>query len=275
MLAASHVQGAVTPPHDPRARSPIDWRAERTPAPGSEQDQTHRRVLTVIERRIVEGSLRPGDRLPGERDLAEMLGVSRNSVREALRVLESMGIVVRGPGRGPGSGCIISGSPGQALSSLLRLHLALSHFSLADLVAVRVQLEAEAVRESARRDFTVHERGIQTLVEAMDDPSLSPSGFYQLDTQFHIALSRASGNPLLIALMQALRDAVQRQMVATSESLAEWPPVARRLRDEHAAIAEATRAGDGDRAAALLEVHILSFYGPPDAGLRGQLSAGT
>ena len=74
-------------------------------------------------------------------------------------------------------------------------------------------------------------------------------------------MSQASGNPLLIALMQALRDAVQREMVATSERrLLDWPLVARRLHDEHDAISQAMRAGDGDQAARLMEAHIRRFY---------------
>lgn len=248
---------------EPARRERIDWAADApsvASGPG-DHDRTHRRVLSLIEQRILNGGLRAGDRLPGERELAQMLGVSRTSVREALRALESMGIVVRGPGRGPSSGCIITGGPSGALSSLLRLHLALSHFSLADLVDVRVQLEMQAVRQAAGRIEGDTGQRIRWLLEGMSDESLSPSEFYMLDTQFHIAVSQASGNPLLIALMQALRDAVQREMVATSERrLLDWPPVARRLHDEHDAISEAMHAGDGDGAARLMEAHIRRFY---------------
>ncbi|MDP9395432.1 MAG: FCD domain-containing protein [Actinomycetota bacterium] len=217
-------------------------------------------MLAVIEQRIIDGSLRAGDRLPGERELAEMLAVSRNSVREALRALESMGIVVRGPGRGPNSGCIVTRRPGDALGSLLRLHLALSHFSLADLVDIRVQLESQAVRQCANQGLGLQDAHIESLIERMGDESLSPSEFNLLDTQFHIAVSKASGNPLLIALMQALRHAVQREMVSASERLTQWSPVALLLRDEHQAIADAVRAGEASAAATLMEAHIRGFY---------------
>ncbi|HVM12969.1 MAG TPA: FCD domain-containing protein [Egibacteraceae bacterium] len=244
-------------------RQRIDWGAASpsTAATADEHDRTHRRVLALIEQQILEGSLRAGDRLPGERELASLLGVSRTSVREALRALESMGIVARGPGRGPNSGCIITGGPSGALSSLLRLHLALAHFSLADLVEVRVQLEIQAVRQSAGKLSVEADRRLQLLVEEMADTDLSPAQFNVVDTQFHIAVSQASGNPLLHALMQALRDAVQREMVATSERLEDWPPMADKLRAEHQAIANAMRDDDKDLAAALVEAHIRGFYG--------------
>ncbi len=244
-------------------RASIDWRSSIPAAVAGEgrHDHTHRWVLTVIEQRIVDGSLRAGDRLPGERDLAELLGVSRNSVREALRALESVGIVERGPGRGPSSGCIITGGPSAALSSVLRLHLALAHFSLADLVDVRVQLEMQAVHQAAAHEIGAQDEVIRMLIEAMADETLSPGEFNQLDTQFHIAVSSASGNPLLMALMQGLRDAVQHEMVAASERLSDWTATARRLHDEHESIANAMRAGDGDKAAALAEQHIRTFYG--------------
>lgn len=251
--------GAGTPC---QRRGAIDWRADRASVEsGADHDQTHRRVLTVIEHRIVDGSLRPGDRLPGERDFADMLGVSRSSVREALRVLESMGVLLRGKGRGPTSGCIVSGGPGDALGSVLRLHLALSHFSLADLVDVRVQLEMESVREAARRGFVDQERSLRALIDAMGDKSLTPAQFNELDTSFHVGVSDASGNALLMSLMHALRDAVQREMVAVSEGLPDWPPVARQLRDEHEAIMDAVCDHDGAGAAELMERHIRHFYG--------------
>jgi GntR family transcriptional repressor for pyruvate dehydrogenase complex len=248
---------------DAAAPSAINWRehAELPQAPTGERDRTHRRVLVVIEQLIVEGRLRAGDRLPGERELAEMLGVSRNSVREALRALESMDLVVREPGRGQASGCIITSGPARALSSVLRLHLALSHFSLEDLVDVRVQLEVQAVRRAAGRGLKQEAVKVDELLESMADTNLTPLEFNRLDTQFHITLSNASGNPLLISLMHALRDGVQQEMVAASERLDPWAPVATRLRLEHREIAEAVRAGDEGTAAALMDAHIHGFYG--------------
>ena len=98
-------------------------------------------MLAAVDDQIVRGNLRSGDRLPGERALAELLGVSRPSVREALRVLERMGVVVAGVGSGNAAGSVIAGQPSEALSQLIRLHLTLANFSLDDVVRARSTLE--------------------------------------------------------------------------------------------------------------------------------------
>ena len=94
--------------------------------------RTHEHVLAQNSERILDGRLNVGDRLPSERDLVAAVGVSRSSVREALRVLEAMGIVEANAGSGSDSGSTVSGRATEALSNLLRLHMALSHFQLAD-----------------------------------------------------------------------------------------------------------------------------------------------
>src|SRR5471030_201952 len=78
--------------------------------------RTYELVLQRIEAQIVSGALRAGQRLPPERELAELLGVSRPAVREALRVLEAQGVVRSQVGQGPGSGTTIERVPGDALT---------------------------------------------------------------------------------------------------------------------------------------------------------------
>ncbi|MDA0638314.1 GntR family transcriptional regulator, partial [Nonomuraea sp. MCN248] len=88
--------------------------------------RTFEDVLGELERRIAENGLTAGDRLPAERQLAEELGVSRSSVREAMRVLETLGVVTSQVGRGPDAGAVLVSRPGHALTDLLRLHLGLT-----------------------------------------------------------------------------------------------------------------------------------------------------
>ena len=91
-------------------------------------------VLERIESDLLDGRLAPGDRLPGERELAATLGVGRSSVREALRVLEVMGLIRTGTGSGPTSGAIIIATPRGGMSVLLRLQVAANGFPLDDVV---------------------------------------------------------------------------------------------------------------------------------------------
>lgn len=222
--------------------------------------RTHEQVLAAIEEQITRGNLRPGDRLPSERDLAEVLGVSRPSVREALRVLEWMGVVVTGVGSGKDAGSIITGRPSDALSRLLRLQLALAHFNLEDVVRTRVTLESAAVAAAAQSAQPEELAPLRELLDRMADPTLGPDQFNELDTDFHVGIAVASGNTLLKELMQALREAVHQVMVEAFERLPDWQAVADELRTEHRAILTAIEAHDDVAAMAAVTHHINDFY---------------
>jgi DNA-binding transcriptional MocR family regulator len=85
-------------------------------------------VLEKIEADLLSGALGPGDRLPPERELAATLGVGRSSVREALRVLEVMGLIRTATGSGPTAGAIVTATPHGGLAQLLRLQVAARAF---------------------------------------------------------------------------------------------------------------------------------------------------
>ena len=82
-----------------------------TPCHRPQEPRTFEDVIAQIERRIVEDGLTVGDRLPAERQLAEQLGVGRSSVREAMRVLETLGVVSSQVGRGPDAGAVLTSRP--------------------------------------------------------------------------------------------------------------------------------------------------------------------
>jgi GntR family transcriptional repressor for pyruvate dehydrogenase complex len=224
------------------------------------RERTHEVVLRRIEEDLAAGRITLGQRLPAERQLAEQLGVSRPSVREAIRVLEAMGIVRTAAGSGAAAGAVIVADPSTALASAMRLHLATSHLVIDDIVATRLLIESWSVRTAAaaklRGPFTEAER----LLDAMEDPGLMPETFHQLDAEFHVELARLAGNPLVTAVMSALRDSIQEYVLAAVPALPDWSATARKLRREHRGILGAVAARDGDRAAALVTAHITGFY---------------
>jgi DNA-binding FadR family transcriptional regulator len=220
--------------------------------------RTHEHVLAQIEQQILDGRLSPGDRLPGERELAEYLGVSRAGVREALRVLEALGVV--GVGSGPASGSVVRGEGTEALANLLRLHLALSRFTQREVMEVRVQLERWAVAEAAVHAGAEDIARLRAVVLAMRQREIGYEQFNELDTGFHVSVAEMSGNALLGTLMRALRDAVRREMLAVFESLSDWRVTADALADQHHAIVDAIEARDSAGATALVERHIATFY---------------
>lgn len=221
-------------------------------------------VLERIEGDLLDGRLAPGDRLPPERELAVKLGVGRSSIREALRVLEVMGLVRTGTGSGPTSGAIIIATPRGGMSALLRLQVAAHGFPLDDVVRTRVVLESAVVEEVAA-DPLRDTAGAHAVLDAMDAVDLTPEEFLALDARLHLMLAEGSGNVVIAAMMAGLRTAIESYVQAGAERIADWQSTAERLRREHRAILGAVDSGDGTAARTLIHDHITGYYA--EAGL--------
>ncbi|MBQ0925250.1 FadR/GntR family transcriptional regulator [Saccharopolyspora endophytica] len=222
--------------------------------------RTYEQVMAQIEQRIVDGRLAPGDRLPSEREFAQLLGVSRPSLREALRVLEALGIVDVRPGRGPDGGCVFLGHPGTGFSTLLKMQLTLGHFNGADVLRTRLVLEEWALLEAARHATPADHRALRAILDEMDSPHLTAGDFNALDTEFHVRIAESAGNALAAHMMGSLRTAIQRQMVEVYDRRDDWRDTSRLVRREHRAILQAIESRDGARAVELLRGHINDFY---------------
>lgn len=216
-------------------------------------------VLERIERDLLDGRLGPGDRLPSERELAADLGVGRSSVREALRVLEVMGLIRTATGSGPSSGAIVIATPSGGLSALMRLQVAAQGFPLTDVVRTRLVLEG-AVAASLATDPIRDTSGAHSILDAMDADGLTAEEFLALDAQLHLALAESSGNVVIAAMMAGLRTTIESYVVAGSAQITDWDAMTARLRTEHRAIVVAIDAGDADAARTLIHDHITGYY---------------
>ena len=202
------------------------------------QLRAHEQILESLRAQIDDGSLGVGDRLPAERELAARFGVSRTSVREAIRVLEVMGIV----------------SVRRGAEHLL---VGLDHVSVRDIVEFRVIVETGAARALAANGGG---EALGPLLDRMEDPALPQAEFHVLDAAFHVALVRAAGNALLNLVEDAV-DGLLRKLVLDVATLDwDWADVRPRLEREHRAIQAAIAARDEDRAALLVSEHI-RFWG--------------
>jgi GntR family transcriptional regulator, transcriptional repressor for pyruvate dehydrogenase complex len=221
--------------------------------------RSHEEVVERIQGEILGGRLRKGDRLPGERQLSEMLGVSRATIREALRVLETLQIV-RIPSRsGPDGGAIVEAAPGDVLARLLKLQLALELYSMRALVETRVAVEATSVALAATRATPQEVAGLGDVLDAMAASIPDMQAFNQLDTDFHVGLAAASGNALMRQLMHAIRGAIQQEMLNTFERVEDWGATAERLVSDHREILAAVAARDPERARVAVVHHIEGF----------------
>lgn len=223
--------------------------------------RTHDALLKDIEADLRSGKIKVGDRLPGERTLAETYGISRASVREAIRVLDAMGVLRSSVGSGPMSGAIVISDPSAGLSSALRLHVASSRLPVADIVQTRVLLETWTARAGADRTGGNEDlEQAARLLQAMDDPEMDRDTFHELDARFHVALSSLAGNTVVATIMESLSGSIVGYVKGAMDAMEEWPEVLSVLRTQHHGIFDAVQAHDGELAARLLREHIEWFY---------------
>lgn len=176
------------------------------------------RIFEVVEQRIRDqlssGRLKPGDKLPPERELAELLQVGRNTVREALRSLENAGLLtlVRGVKGGAFIRASDSGRVTQAVNDLVEM----GSISLDDLTEVRIHLLDAVVRLACERatdlDMTSLERAVQDTVDAVKD--VSDAKRLSSSLEFYRCLAAATHNRAFAMLMDSISDPVVRLLGA-------------------------------------------------------------
>ncbi|MCB1273725.1 MAG: FadR family transcriptional regulator [Leucobacter sp.] len=214
-------------------------------------EQTMQRLLQTVRL----GMLGPGERLPAERELATMLGVSRATVREAIATLAEAGYVVTRRGRSGGTFVadrLPRPSGGEPFTER----------ELDDLSTLRRVLEVGGVREAASRTLSVEERA--ALVHALDEcAAADDQAFRRLDSRLHLVFAELSGSPGLVQAVADLRTRVN----AALDAIPMLPPNLAHSREQHAAIARAILNGHPDAAAAAMAEHIAGT----EALLRGFL----
>jgi len=228
--------------------------------------RTYEQVMAQIEERILDGRLKAGDHLPSERELAIMLGVSRPSLRESLRVLEALGVVDIRRGGGSDGGAVLVGTPGPGFVNLLKLQLALGHFSQSDVLETRIALESWSCLEAAYRSTPEDHARLALILDEMEDPSLTADDFNRLDTAFHVQIAESTGNALTAHLMGSLRIAIIQQMIEAYARLDDWKQTATTVRAEHRRILDAIARREPEEAVQEVRDHIHSFYAIGNVG---------
>jgi GntR family transcriptional regulator, transcriptional repressor for pyruvate dehydrogenase complex len=194
---------------------------------------------------VVQSELRPGDKLPGERELARRLGVSRTTVRQATVALQAQGILEVRHGGGTFLRHLDPSSP--AVEGIRS-----RRDRLPAVLEARRALEVTIARLAAERrseaDLVAIERGLAQMRREVDDGRIGMDG----DAEFHAAVTQAAHNPVLSELMAHLAQDVA-ETRAESLSQARRPP--RSLAD-HEAIASAIAAGDPEAAATAMTAHL-------------------
>lgn len=162
-------------------------------------------ALTQLKRYIAAGGLTAGERLPSERELARQLGIGRNSVREALKVLEALGIVESRVGEGT----FIVEQPGASIGRSIGLSLATWGGALLELLHARQMIEVESARFAALRATPDDCQAILAEVERMDAAGSDTYGYLAADMQFHRLVAQATHNGVVTVVVANLIDTLQ------------------------------------------------------------------
>ncbi len=165
-------------------------------------------IVEQIERRILSGELRSGDRLPSERELGEQFHVSRTAVREAMKTLAQKGLVDMRPGRGT----IVIDGTSRAVKHSLDLMLSVGQENGSqNLVEVREILEPEIAALAAARATEEEIAAMREAVEIMDNNLTNANAYIAADNDFHRALAKGTQNVLILRLVDSIVDLLSEQ----------------------------------------------------------------
>ncbi|HMQ32955.1 MAG TPA: FadR/GntR family transcriptional regulator [Chloroflexaceae bacterium] len=173
----------------------------------------YERIVEQIERQILSGDMREGDRLPNERELAEQFGVSRTAVREAIKALAQKGLVDVFVGRGTFVANRTERVMRDTFGLMMRVGQERGH---SDLVEVRGLIEPEIAALAAERAGASHIAALEAAVVAMDEALDDMDRFIVADQEFHRVLAQATGNDLILRIIEPIMDMLdaQRRQIA-------------------------------------------------------------
>ncbi len=235
--------------------------------------RAYERVVEQVEQALADGHLKAGQRLPSERELVVQFAVSRSTVREALRVLESHGVLRSHPG--DPRGAEILPVSGRSLAKQMTLLAHLDELSLADLISFRMILDGSANQLAASlhtpQQLAEMNAALDDMRSAIDD---GYEAFSEADVAFHEAVSRASRNSLIEVCSHVVRGVV---LSLISDKIARSRNRTALMRESvrhHQEVLTAVAARDGHTAAKVARRNLFDYYGSyvPKAD-RGQLLA--
>ncbi|MCL4817614.1 MAG: FadR family transcriptional regulator [Vicinamibacteria bacterium] len=185
-------------------------------------------VVAHVRQLIEAGQLRPGDRLPPERDLAQAIGVSRPTLRSGLRTLQAMGAIEARQG----AGTFVAAGPPRLGGGPLRFLAALHGFTRDEMFEARQVLEVGSARLAAQRATAEQAAALADAVAGMFSALDDPHQFLVHDVQFHRSVAAASGNPVLATLIDTVSELVyetRRLTVERAHDLKESAAMHRRI----------------------------------------------
>lgn len=213
-------------------------------------------ILTnFLREKILDGTYAAGESLPTERELAEVSGLSRASVREALRMLETEGLISTRTGRTGGSAVQL---PGQdALDRSIDLFVRAQRVRFGTLLEVRETIEPQLARLAALHRTEADLERLEQLQSDMGKAIGSFTDWTDLNVAWHEAVAAASHNSLLVAFWRAISRMMR--AAANIDLATNTPELVAAVLKVHRQVLDAIQAGDGDAAARRMARHVKAY----------------
>jgi len=218
------------------------------------QEKLAHGVVRQIEQLILRGLLRPGERLPSERELAERMGVSRPSLREAIADLQERGLLVSRAGSGVFVADMLESTFSKALIDLFATH----DEAVFDYVSFRRDLEGMAAERAARYASETDLKVIDAVFLKMEaaHSKKNPADEAALDAEFHLAIIEASHNIVMLHTMRAMFDLLKAGVFYNRQQMFRQRTTRDTLLEQHRAIQQAIQARDPEAAREAAEAHM-------------------
>ena len=216
-----------------------------------EKQRVAEEIVTQLRSLILTGQYPPGAKLPPERELAKTLGVNRASLREALKKLEHLGLVRIRQGDGTRVQDYME-TAGIELVSHLIIATSADPKVIGDVLEFRRMIGRECARLAATRASEEDLARLAAVVERAADQALAADQVFQIDFEFYVAMTAATGNKILGLLVNTVRNAVASYMPVLA-NLAVSPET---VREHHRDLMAALRAKDSDAAALVADAYL-------------------
>ena len=222
------------------------------------QKITPEKLSSAVERQIelliLRGILRPGERLPAERELSERLGVSRPSLREAISALQDRGLLDARPSAGVFVAEVLGSAFSPALIQLFSKH----EDAVNDYMSFRRDMEGLAAERAARLASDTDLKVIATVFEKMEAAHRKRSAEYEasLDAQFHMSIIEASHNIVMLHMMRSMYELLREGVFYNRQVLFRQRSRRGDLLEQHRAINTALQTREPERARAAVEDHL-------------------
>ena len=211
-------------------------------------------VVRQIELLILRGVLRPGERLPSERELSERFGVSRPSLREAISELQETGLLTAKAN----SGIFVADVLGSAFSPALTRLFASHNEAVFDYVSFRRDMESLAAERATRFASDTDLEVVNQIFQKMEaiHKKRNPTEEARLDADFHLAIIEASHNVVMLHMMRSMYELLRGGVFYNRQIMFQQKTTRSMILDQHRAINDALQARDADAARTAVEQHM-------------------